>query len=107
MSYFLLLEWYYFQHVGNEMFIGRPVTYQQAFHGPWDWAAMDIYGFGKDRDDPTWEEIQYGPGLHAICDINGNALNWNDVKSDMTVKIKANQTQFAGWEYMYKTPNGK
>ena len=104
MSYFLLLEWFYFQHVGNEMFIGKPITYQQAFHAPWDWAAMDIYGFGKDRD---WEDIQYGPGLHAICDINGNSLNWNDVKSDMTVKIKAKETTFDGYEYMYRTPNGK
>ena len=65
---------------------------------------MDIYGFEKDRD---WEDIRYGPGIHAICDINGNSLNWNDVKSDMTVKIKAKDVMFEGYQYMYRTPNGK
>jgi len=95
-------EWYYFQHVGNEMFIGNPVIYQQIFHEPWDWGVMDIYGFGKDRDG---EDIHFRPGLHAICDINGNSLNWNDVKSEMTVKIKAKKVAFEGYQYMYRTPN--
>ena len=101
MSYFLL-EWFYFQHVGNEMIIGKPSSYKKAFHAYWDWGNMYIYGLGKPIPDN-----RYGPGLHAICDINGNALNWNDVKSGMTVKIKAKETTWAGWEYMFKTPVGK
>ena len=100
MSYFLL-EWFYFQNVGNEMLIGKPVPYQKSFHAIWDWGTMDEYGLGE----PVPKS--YGPGLHAICDINGNALNWNDVKSGMTVKIKAKKVNFPGWEYMFKTPVGK
>ena len=97
-----LLEWFYFQHVGNEMLIGNPIQYKQMFHAMWDWGVMDIYGHGKeDKYGP------YGPGLHSICDISGNGLNSNDVKSGMTVKIRAKQTHWAGWEYMYTTPKGK
>ena len=101
MSYFLL-EWFYFQHVENEMLIGKPVAYQKAFHAPWDWGTMDVYGL----EEPVPDGVPFGPGLHAICDINGNALNWNDVQSGMTVKIKAKETNWAGWEYMYETPVG-
>ena len=100
MSYFLL-EWFYFQHVGNEMLIGNPVAYLVGFEW-WEGGVMDIYGPGKEDIYGPW-----GPGLHSICDINGNVLNWNDVKSGMTVKIRAKKTYYAGWEYMYTTPIGK
>ena len=103
MSYFLLLEWFYFQHVENEMLIGNPLEYLQPMSFvPYDYGIMDIYGPGK-------EEIygQYGPGLHSIRDIKGNGLNWNDLKSGMTVKIRAKKTHWADWDYMYTTPKGK
>jgi len=95
-------EWFYFQHVENEMLIGKPVAFTKAFHAPWDWGTMDVYGL----EEPVPDGVPFGPGLHAICDINGNALNQNDVQSGMTVKIKAKETNWAGWEYMYETPVG-
>ena len=84
------------------MLIGNPVPYESSLFIWWEGGAMDIYGLGR-------EDIYgpYGPGLHSICDINGNILNWNDVKSGMTVKIRAKKTYYAGWEYMYTDPIGK
>ena len=98
-----LLEWFFFQHTGNEMLMGNPIEYTPwILLKSWDYGVMDIYGHGK-------EDIYgpYGPGLHSICDINGDGLNLNDIKTGMTVKLRAKQTHWAGWEYMYTTPKGK
>ena len=84
------------------MLVGNPLADESPKLQWWDWGRMDIYGPGKEHIYGRW-----GPGPHLLCDINGNGLNWNDVKSGMTVKIRAKQTHWAGWEYMYTTPRGK
>ena len=41
------------------------------------------------------------PGEHTICDINGNSLKLNDVKTGMLVKIRAKNVHYPGYEYLY------
>ena len=50
--------------------------------------------------------LMYYPGEHTICDINGNSLKLNDVKTGMLVKIRAKNVHWPGYDYLY-TADGK
>ena len=73
------LDWLYFQHVKRNMFIGNP----RVMGSPrWDRGIMDKF-----------------PGEHMICDMNGNGLKLSDLKDGMSVKIRARNIYFPGYEY--------
>ena len=40
------------------------------------------------------------PVEHMICDMNGNGLKLSEIKSGMSVKIRAKYSYFPGYEYL-------
>ena len=47
------------------------------------------------------------PALLMICDMKGNQIEWNDLKSGMIVKIRTLHRNFPGYEYLYVSVRGK
>ena len=45
--------------------------------------------------------LDNGIGQHAFSDLDGNALKLSDIKSGMSVKIRAKNVQYHGFEYLY------
>ena len=101
IPYHECLEWVYFQNVGNEKYMGHPVKTPIVCCQEYDSGTLDSWGFG-------YEPWGLGPGPHMICDKDGNGLKWNDVKTDMTVKIRAKPltTSYSGWDWLYASPKG-
>lgn len=62
------------------MFIGNPVVMGSP---RWDRSVVDKF-----------------PGEHMICDMNGNGLKLSDLKDGMSVKIRAKNIYFPGYEYL-------
>ena len=48
-----------------------------------------------------------GPGPHMICDLKGNRIEWNDLKSGMIVKIRTLHRHWPGYEYLYASVRGR
>ena len=48
-----------------------------------------------------------GPGPHMICDLKGNRIEWNDLKSGMVVKIRTLHRNWPGYEYLYASVGGR
>ena len=71
------------------MFMGNPVKST----GGWDTGIM------------TTEKVRAGP--HMLCDEDGNGLGWNEVYDNMIVKIRAANTNWPGYEYLYRSNMGK
>ena len=46
-------------------------------------------------------------GPHMICDLKGNLIEWNDLKSGMMVKIRTLHRHWPGYEYLYASVNGR
>ena len=83
----------------NDEYIGNPVV---SGVPPYDTGIMDVWGFENyDKNE------KFMPGLHMICDLNGNGLKLNDVKEGMTVKIKGKRMHYDGFEYLYGSANSK
>ena len=80
MCFLLLrLEWLHFKNMKtNRHHIGNP----QVSKG-WD------RGYFVDTECTINNSRDMSPGEHTICDINGNSLKLNDVKTGMLVKIRA------------------
>ena len=40
-------------------------------------------------------------GRHAFCDVDGNSLKLSDIKDGMSVKIRAKNVKYHGYEYLF------
>ena len=84
------------------MFLGHPVK-TPILSQFYDGGTVDTLGFGNQ----PWG---LGPGPHMICDKNGTGLFWDDLKTNMTVKIRAKPyttNHDGGWEWLYASVKGK
>ena len=47
------------------------------------------------------------PAALMICDMKGNGIEWNELKSGMIVKIRSLHRFWRGYEYLYASVGGK
>ena len=97
------LEWLTFKHEGRQEFIADPVTIR--LYWPFQyWDSGNIYC------EAGCENSQiniHRPGPHMITDVNGNDLKWDEIRNDTIVKIRAMNTNWEGYNYLYCAPSGK
>ena len=44
---------------------------------------------------------------HMICDLNGNGIQWSQLRSSMVVKIRTMHRHWPGYEYLYASTKGR
>ena len=62
--------------------------------GPWGtncWDAANLY---------------VPSGKHAFCDVNGKSLKLSDITNGMSVKIRAKNVRYHGYEYLFTSAEG-
>ena len=45
-------------------------------------------------------------GKHAFCDVNGKSLKLSDITNGMSVKIRAKNVRYHGYEYLFTSAEG-
>ena len=58
-------------------------------------------------DEVGGTDLECSPASLMICDMKGNRIEWNDLKSGMIVKIRTLHRKFPGYEYLYVSVRGK
>ena len=90
--------WNFFEHTGNKRFIGPPKKDPSLF-SDWDCGIIGQWCGNDDR------KCYATP--HMICDLNGNGIQWSQLRSSMVVKIRSMHSHWPGYEYLYASKNGR
>ena len=81
----------------NDRFIGPPVIYW-FFFGKADAGTINKQYYNGQEGDAA---------PHMICDLNGNGIQWSQLRSGMIVKIRTMRRHWPGYEYLYASRDGR
>ena len=89
--------WNLFQHGLNDRFIGPPVIYW-FFFGKADTGTINQQFYNGQEGDAA---------PHMICDLNGNGIQWSQLRNNTMVKIRTMFRHWPGYEYLYASADGR
>ena len=105
----LHLDWVTFKHEGLQQSIADPVNVRFNYVFP-PVFYFEYWDSGNIYCEAGCENSQiniHRPGPHMITDVNGNDLKWDEIRNDTIVKIRAMNTNWEGYNYLYCAPSGK
>ena len=95
----------------NDRFIGTPLIHDFIV----GWADSGI--INQQSYSPECGPMEcdnYGcidracfPGPHMICDLNGNGIQWSQLRNNTMVKIRTMFRHWPGYEYLYASKDGR